>query len=96
MDAREHVARLDQPPRGPLAQAVERRPPGTVDSGKAERRHGQAHAAAHLPPVAFGRHPPRAFDGLGVLRAGLGHPASSAVAIDSGRREVADPVGEGA
>ena len=95
MNPGEHLSRLDDAPRGSVAEPVEHVPAGTVDAGKAENVNRHPVRPAEGKPRALGGETP-----LGAFLAGPGrvvlvHPTAAPVSVDARRREVADPLDAG-
>ncbi len=91
MDAAEHLAGLDDAPRGAGAEPVEGAAPGAVDAGQAEDVQGEAVGAGDRAPAGLGVE-----SGLAAVAVGTGgrvlvDPAAAVVAIDAGGREIAQP-----
>jgi len=91
MGAAEHLARLDDALGRAGSHRIDGRAAGPVDAGKAEDGHRRAILCGQAQPAAFGLGAAHGSWDVGVDGRVLVHPAAVAIAIDAGRRQVADP-----
>src|ERR1700722_14166717 len=92
MNAGEYLARLVDAFRRTGAECFEGAAAGAVDAGEAEDVHRHAAAAPEIEPARFGSYPPAAALAAWRQCGGLVHPATTAVAVDTRRRKITEPM----
>ena len=88
----EDLARLDDAPRRAVAHRGELVAPRPVDAGEPKNMDRQAGAFLKHAPFRLGRHPAPPARRHRLERGGLIDPIARPIAIDAGRRQIADPV----
>ncbi len=86
MNAREDLARLDDPLRAAGAHGIESIAAGPINPGEAEDVHGQAVASLQIQPLRLRGDPATPALACRQQRRILVHPAARPVAIDAGGR----------
>src|SRR4051812_23519069 len=91
MNAREHLSRLVDALGRAGAQRIKGAPARPVDPGEPKDVHRRAMLPAEIEPARFGRNAPLAPLAGGAQLRSLIHQIAAAVAVNTGRRQIAEP-----